>query len=257
MIKLHTCYAKDFHGKWEMGRSVTQYHILLVVTKGKIIYWVDDDSVLLQKGDVLFMPAGTVRGGTSLEEHQRYATHFTLEESDRLLLPLLSENRYCKTAISGFDYFKQRFMLLKHHFLMKGPYSDTACFAILLELLGIINYERDKWKLPAKKLEMAEDIKRYLLEHYKESVTLDDLASLTGRTPNHASHVFKSVTGVSPIEYLHHVRITKAKELMFDKMMTISDIAEETGFCDQAYFNRVFRKVTGCSPSAFMKGRTD
>ncbi|RAP75083.1 AraC family transcriptional regulator [Paenibacillus montanisoli] len=256
MIKLYTCYTKEYP-KWEMSRSVTQYHILLVITRGKVIYWVGDDSVLLQKGDVIFIPAGSVRGGTSLEEHQRYATHFTLEDSDRQLLPLLTENRYCKTAISGFDYFKQRFMLLKHHWLMKGPYSDTACYAILLELLGIINYERDKWKLPAKKLEMAEDMKVYLLEHYKESVTLDDLARLTGRTPNHASHVFKSVTGLSPIEYLHHVRIAKAKELMFDKMMTISDIAEETGFCDQAYFNRVFRKVTGCSPTAFMKGRID
>ncbi|SFT07327.1 helix-turn-helix domain-containing protein [Paenibacillus sp. BC26] len=256
MIKLHSCYAKDFHGKWEMGKSATQFHILLVVTKGKIIYYVNEESVLLQKGDVLFMPAGTVRGGISSEEHQRYATHFTLDDNDRMLLPLLAENRYCKTTISGFEYFKQRFMLLKHHWLMRGPYSEPTCYAILLELLSIINYERDNWKLPAKKIEMTEDIKTYLLDHYKDSVSLDDLAELTGRTPNHVSHLFKSVTGLSPIDYLHHVRIVKAKELMIDKMMSISEIAEETGFCDQAYFNRVFKKVTGCSPTAFMKGRT-
>ncbi|QHW34368.1 helix-turn-helix transcriptional regulator [Paenibacillus rhizovicinus] len=257
MIKLHSCYVKDFHGKWEMGRSVTQYNLLLVVTKGKIVYWVNDDTVYLQKGDVLFIPAGSVRGGTSQEEHQRYATHFALEDHDRELLPILGEERYCKTTIGAFEYFKQRFLLLKHHRLMSGPYSETTCYAIILELLGIINYERDKWKLPAKKIDMAEDIKQYMLEHYREPVTLSDLAAFTGRTPNHITHSFKSVTGLTPIEYLHHVRIAKAKELMCDKVMPISEIADETGFCDQAYFNRVFKKLTGCSPTAFLKGRTD
>ncbi|NBD26401.1 AraC family transcriptional regulator [Paenibacillus glycinis] len=257
MIKLHTCYVKDFHGKWEMGKSVAQYHILLVVTKGKILYWVNDETVFLQKGDVIFIPAGSIRGGTSIEEHQRYATHFTFAEHDAALLPILREKHYSKTTIAGFEYFKQRFLLLKHHWLMRGPYSETSCYAVLLELLGIVNYERDKWKFPAKKVDMAEDIKKYLLDHYKESVTLNDLAAYAGRTPNHLSHVFKSVTGQSPIEYLHHVRISKAKELMFDKMLPISAIAEETGFCDQAYFNRVFKKLTGCSPTAFLKGRTD
>ncbi|MBO7744978.1 helix-turn-helix domain-containing protein [Paenibacillus sp. MWE-103] len=257
MIKMHTCYVKDFHGKWEMGREPTQYNILLVVTRGKIMYYVNDETVFLQKGDVLFMPAGTMRGGVSMEEHQRYATHFTLEAHDRALLPVLREERFCKTSIPGFEYFKQRFLLLKHHWLMRGPYSETACYAVLLELLGILNYERDKRKLPAKKIDMAEDIKRYMLDHFKEPVTLSDLAAYTGRTPNHVSHVFKSVTGQSPIEYLHHFRISKAKELMFDKMTPISVVAEETGFCDQAYFNRVFKKLTGCSPTAFLKGRTD
>jgi AraC-like DNA-binding protein len=257
LIKMHTCYVKDFNGKWEMGKYKTQYHILLIVTKGKIIYWVNDETVYLQKGDVLFIPAGSIRGGTSIEEHQRYATHFSIEDGDLALLPILAENQYCKTTISGFEYFKQRFLLLKHHWLMRGPYTETTCYAILLELLCLISNEREKWKLPAKKIDMAEVLKKYILQHYKESVSLNDLSNYIGRTPNHISHLFKSVTGMSPIDYLHHVRITKAKELMFDKMMPISVIAEETGFCDQAYFNRVFKKLTGCSPTAFLKGRTD
>ncbi|MCQ6564018.1 helix-turn-helix domain-containing protein [Paenibacillus mendelii] len=254
---MHTCYVKDFNGKWEMGKVKTQYNIMIVVTKGKIIYWINDETVLLQKGDVLFVPAGSIRGGSSIEGHQRYATHFTIDDIDRMLLPVLTENQYCMTSVSGFEYFKQRFLLLKHHWLMRGPYTETTCYAILLELLGIINYERDKWKLPAKKIDMAEDIKKYILDHYKESVSLNDLTQFTGRTPNHISHLFKSVTGLSPIDYLHHVRVSKAKELMIDKMMPIREVAEETGFCDQAYFNRVFKKITGCSPTAFLKGRTD
>jgi AraC-like DNA-binding protein len=257
MIKLHTCYVKDFHGKWEMAKDVTQYHILLVATKGNIVYWINGETVYLSKGEAIFIPSGSIRGGLAAEDHQRYATHFTIEDRDRALLPLLGGNQYCKTAIGGFEYFKQRFLLLKHHWLMSGPYSETTCYAILLELLGIINYERDKWKLPAKKIDMAEAIKQYMLDHYREPVTLHDLSAFTERTPNHITHAFKSVTGLTPIEYLHHVRITKAKELMFDKMMPISQIAEETGFCDQAYFNRVFKKLTGCSPTAFLKGRSD
>ncbi|QGQ99459.1 AraC family transcriptional regulator [Paenibacillus psychroresistens] len=253
---MHSCYVKDFTGKWEMGKLKTQYHIMIVITKGEITYWINDESIPLQKGDVLFIPSGSIRGGTSTTpDHQRYATHFTIADADLALLPIFSENHYCKTTISGFEYFKQRFLLLKHHWLMRGPYSETTCYAILLELLGIINYERDHWKLPAKKMDMAEDIKKYIVDHYKEAVTLNDLSTYIGRTPNHISHLFKSVTGLSPIDFLHHVRISKAKELMFDKMMPISEIADETGFCDQAYFNRVFKKLTGGSPTAFLKRR--
>ncbi|WP_274650587.1 AraC family transcriptional regulator [Paenibacillus humicola] len=257
MIRMRSCYIKDYPGKWEMNKEPTSYHIIVLITKGNITYWVDEDTVYLNPGDVLYIPAGCQRGGFAVNDHQRFVTHFSMDDGDRRLLPLLGENRHCKTPLSGLDYFKQRFMLLRHHWLMGGPYQEATRYGILLEMLGIISYDRDNWKVPAKKLDLAADIRKYLLDHYREPVTLDDLASYTGRTPNYISHLFKRISGFSPIDYLHHVRIAKAKELMFDKKIPIGEIAERTGFCDQAYFTRVFKKLTGCSPTAFLKGSTD
>jgi AraC family transcriptional regulator of arabinose operon len=48
------------------------------------------------------------------------------------------------------------------------------------------------------------------------------------------------------------VRISIAKDLMLSKSITVREIAEQTGFCDQAYFHRVFKKVTGYSPTDFL-----
>jgi YesN/AraC family two-component response regulator len=256
MITMHTCYVKDYTAKWKMDKSSTQFHVFFLVTRGSIEYWVNDEPVIVQKGDALLIPADSIRGGVAMEEHQRYVTHFSMAETDKVMLPILTDQQYCKVSITGLEYFKQRFMLLKHHWLMKGPYMATTCYAILLEMFSIMNYDRDHWKLPSMKRDMVEDIKNYILDHYKEAVMLSDLSDYVGRTPNHVSYVFKNVTGFSPIDYLHHVRISKAKELMFDRMISIREIADETGFCDQAYFNRVFKKVTGFSPTAFLKGRT-
>jgi AraC family transcriptional regulator of arabinose operon len=239
-----------------MERSKSQNNVLVFITYGKVVYWVNDDTVCLEGGDVLFIPAGSIRGGTSerSEGHQRYATHFSIHGS-RQLLPLLEKKNYSKTKIHSVDYFKQRFSILSHHWMMKGPFQSTLCFSILLEMLGIMNHDLNHEEIPTKKLKLVEAIKSYILNHYQEPVKLIDISGHIERTPTYITNVFKEVTGFSPIEYLHHVRIDKSKDLMFSTSMSLREIADYTGFCDQAYFNRVFKKVTGYSPSSFLNDK--
>jgi AraC-like DNA-binding protein len=256
MLKLHSCYVRDMDHTWRMKPNKLQYNVLILITSGKLVYWINDRRVPLQPEEVLFIPAGSVRGGQAIEQHQRYATHFSVVNPVPTL-PLLENKQYVKTRLTNFAYFKQRFSLLNHHWMVKGPYLKTTCYAVLLEMLSLMNYEVDQWSISEKKRKMVEDIKNYILHHYQHSITLEDLAQEIERTPNHTSYTFKKVTGFSPIEYLHQVRISKAKDLMLSGHMPIREVAERTGFCDQAYFNRIFHKVTGCSPTAFLNGKTD
>ncbi|WP_165972352.1 helix-turn-helix transcriptional regulator [Paenibacillus piri] len=252
MLELQTSYVKDLDSKWTISHLSSPYHLLVLITSGRLIYWVDGRTIPLQKGDVLFVPAGSVRSASAIEVHQRYATFFGVRGDDPVPLPILEKKQTFKLKIQNFPYFKQRFSLLNHHWLMKGAYLDTMCHAILLEMLGMVNYDLDAEEVGSKKMKLVKEMKNYILKHYNRPIKLQELSEYAGKTPNYISSIFKEVTGFTPIEYLHDVRISMAKDMMLSKGMSIREISEETGFCDQAYFNRVFRKLSGCSPTDFL-----
>lgn len=252
MIKLHTCFVRDLDSAWRLERSIAPYDLLILITCGELIYWVDNEQFPLRQGDVLYIPEGSLRGGAALEFHQRYAAFFSARRETKELLPLLGRKKPCKLKIHNFAYFKQRFSLLNHHWLMKGPYTATATYAILLEMLSIVNHDLDHQGIGSKKMKLVVDLKNYIFKHYREPIKLQDLADYCGKTPNYISFVFKEVTGFTPIEYVHDVRISVAKDLMLSKFMSIREISEQTGFCDQAYFTRIFKKMTGYSPTTFI-----
>ncbi|TDF92502.1 helix-turn-helix domain-containing protein [Paenibacillus piri] len=257
MLTLHSCYQHTFSDNWHMEHSLSQYNVLVFITYGSIDYWVNDETVRLEGGDVLLIPAGSIRGGASVtsEGHQRYATHFSCSGGMEALLPILGKPAYAKTRILREDYFKQRFSLLCHHWMMKSSFQAALCFSILLEMLGIMNHDLTHEEIPSKKMRLVEAIKSYIVDHYRQPIKLVDISEHIMRTPTYITNIFKEVTGLTPIEYLHHVRIDKSKELMFSTSMSIGEIADYTGFCDQAYFNRVFKKMTGYPPSSFLSDK--
>jgi two-component system response regulator YesN len=65
--------------------------------------------------------------------------------------------------------------------------------------------------------------------------------------------MFKKITNQTFIEFLNKYKISRAEEFLLYTNDSISDIANELGFCNTNYFDKVFRSVNGCSPSAFRK----
>jgi len=62
---------------------------------------------------------------------------------------------------------------------------------------------------------------------------------------------FKNETGVSPYQFLLLLRIKRAKQFLIETDISISDIADETGFCSQAHMTRHFSKIVGITPLKF------
>ncbi|WP_282801722.1 helix-turn-helix domain-containing protein [Secundilactobacillus kimchicus] len=89
------------------------------------------------------------------------------------------------------------------------------------------------------------------LIHLNRKVTLSNLADSVGTTPAYLSRKFKSETGSLFTQYLIDLRITKAKELLRNSDLHISEIAYVTGFDEVANFSRAFRKQNGVSPSSY------
>jgi two-component system response regulator YesN len=94
---------------------------------------------------------------------------------------------------------------------------------------------------------------RYMREHYREEIRVADLARLISMNVDYLSTVFGKKTGLTPIAYLQNIRVEQAKQLLLRSKLSIGQIASETGFADDVYFIRLFKRLTGLTPSAFRK----
>lgn len=91
----------------------------------------------------------------------------------------------------------------------------------------------------------------YISKHYSEDISLSDVAEKIHLNPSYLSSLFKQVTGSSFKEYLNRVRIEEAKSLLENTDYSIMEIAVATGYSDQSYFSKVFRKLTGITPKQY------
>lgn len=95
--------------------------------------------------------------------------------------------------------------------------------------------------------------KQYVLEHYAESITLEEICEITGFSVSYFSALFKRETGEGFAKYLTRVRIDRAKELLKETNQPISEICRMVGYNDLKHFTQTFKKITDLSPSQFRK----
>jgi len=94
---------------------------------------------------------------------------------------------------------------------------------------------------------------KYIHENYREQITLEKLSSISHFSKYYLCKKFKEKTKTGIINYLQQVRIDKAKELLLQDHQKIFVVAQEVGFNDASYFNRVFKKETGHTPKEFIE----
>jgi len=94
-------------------------------------------------------------------------------------------------------------------------------------------------------------VKRYIDQHFKEPLTLEQLSEEAHMNKYYLSHAFKREYGVSPINYMISRRIEESKYLLVETDLSMSQIAQILGFSSLSYFSQVFRKNQEISPMEF------
>ena len=94
-------------------------------------------------------------------------------------------------------------------------------------------------------------VRRYIDHHFKESLTLDQLAEEAHMNKFYLSHAFKQEYGISPINYMISRRLEESKYLLAETDLSMSQIAQLLGFSSLSYFSQVFRKTQGLSPMEY------
>lgn len=94
---------------------------------------------------------------------------------------------------------------------------------------------------------------QYLQKNFTEPLKLNDIAKAIGCHPVNLSRDFKAQVGIGIIEYLHHIRIEHAVNLLTRNEMTATQVGYEVGYLDKSHFSRIFRKHKNMSPGQFKK----
>ena len=164
-------------------------------------------------------------------------------------------------AQRGLAFPPEAIMLVYHRLarlssIEEGFIAVQEFFSILYEL-SKFDDARELASSSFAKVEVVSESKRilkvknYIDEHYKDDLSLEQLADLVGMTPTAFSRYFKQRTAKNISEYIVDIRLGHAARLLVDTSDSVSEICWATGFNTLSNFNRLFRKRKGCSPTEF------
>jgi len=94
---------------------------------------------------------------------------------------------------------------------------------------------------------------QFIDKNFHRPLSLEEVSRESGMSKYHFARTFKAVTGITFKTYHNKKRIEAAKDLLKDNEMQITNVCYSLGFNDTSYFNRVFRKYEGVTPSLYKK----
>lgn len=160
-----------------------------------------------------------------------------------------------KTIIlSGYDSFSYAQQALRYgavDYLLKPCRSTEILEKLETAARALEGKKAEEKKNEPEKNYFVSAAVEYMKENLAEWLNLTNVAENIGVSPAYLSTLFSQQLGCCFIDYLNKLRIDCACQYMHDKRMKIYEIAFKVGFHDEKYFSKVFRKVTGASPSDY------
>ena len=126
-------------------------------------------------------------------------------------------------------------------------------YSILLFILQSYFQNAAQPYLPTKKQDKIAPAVEFLEQNYTQALTNDELAAKTGLSTVYFRKLFTAEFGVSPIHYLHKLRIKKAKEMLKSDFSSLAEIADALGYLDICEFSKTFKRHVGIPPSQYAK----
>ena len=221
--------SKRPYGRYAQGRQVCG---LVVGLTGAALYTLHDGKTL------------TLSGGEAGFAH--YTVNFTvLEASEGAFIP--SEGIEIVRA-NRTERWKARLDALLRAWNGRLPGYALRCRSELYALLSEFFDERMRGAAGGAVYEKTLPALRLMESCYADHLTLQDLAAACALSETHFRRLFRQVYGAAPIDYLLDLRLKRADDLLMSGRCTVAEAALETGFRDESYFCRCFRRRMGISP---------
>ena len=240
---------------------------LIVIKKGRGYVSADLEKRSVSSGDIVLIRPGQLH---SIEQEQNYIMEYEniilkpelLISGDndlcavRFILPFINGEIPSGTFLTpSLSYYKDVSECIRQIDLLCDARPEgyqLAVKGLLFQFFYLLISNRQKKETaPAsrtKSLEKMKTILKYVEEHYTEHISIDDMASLTYYSKSHFMKFFKQRMGTGFIEYLNEYRLTMAKRLLKSSDASVLEIAEQSGFDNLSYFNRIFKRKYGMPP---------
>lgn len=239
---------------WRLPRKIMRHDDLTYIYKGKGTYLINDVPYDVKQGDLVYIPSGSIREAytDSCNPICCYAFNFNCKtiEDENIILPFKSISKIGidYNLIDMYQQFNGLWVEKDEGYLLKGK----AIFMLILHRLIYLKRLVDGSSTYDLRIEK---VKKYILENYNEKLYLKDLAKIAELNPVYFGTYFKKVVGCSVNDYINTIRVNKAKDLLSTGGYNVGEAGRYTGFDDIYYFSKIFKKITGLSPSSLIKNR--
>ena len=249
------------------------FYELAIVCRGTATHMVNQTLSTVSAGDVFFITPGYVHGYSNYQNYVMYNIIFNRDElnlPDREILntpaccamynletefrasrgckPFLTLNKeQLEQAVNICDAINAE--QIRKEFAYK--YRTLALF-MELETFLLRCYQKQAVSRKRAVMDMANLI-TYLNVHYGEDISLEQMTEVAHVSERTLRRLFGDILGASPKAYLMDIRLLKAKQLLIESQMSITEISNRTGFCDSNYFSKQFHKKFSCSPKNIRK----
>ncbi len=249
---------------------------IIYVLSGSLNLGVNDVPIQMNAGEIQIINGGDVHYFLASPNSERIVIQFDLaffqqdkktdEQADlrRLFQTCESSSKYWADAIRS----QMRKLILDVHEEEQSQKHgfEYATKAKMLEMLVLLyrevpkievstdNLLRDEAVLKSQEtLEMLDEIFSYIEKRYKEQITLQEMADLTGFSTYYFTKFFKRNTGMTFVTFLNDYRLNKAKWILMNEDYPVTEVAEMTGFSSVKTFHHAFKRAMGIAPLKFRK----
>lgn len=220
--------------------------MLLYKKQGKSVYICGEKKHELDGENILFIPAGT-----EYEMYVKKAGECIVIEFDTLIGCQLPD-RICELYVGEDKEIASSVKNIVHYWTLKGPAYRSKCLSELYNLLTEISSIQSFSDSLAGKYGLIHRSVKFIEANYnRQDLYTPMLAEMSDMGETYYRSIFTAVFGVAPTRYIQQYRVDKAKELLLRSSASVEDIAVAVGFANASYFCKVFKSITGMTPSEF------
>lgn len=256
---------KDFSNLPRSMHNHADISEIMLIRSGSGVYILDNKRYPIKKGDIIICNSNVLH-----DEIPEYNNNLSIYccSITNIKLPELPDNHIIdktrKKIFSANDYFDaiNSIMHMIFNFLSNNiPDCEETCHHLMLALLSIVlkiesTQESNQYTDMTNQYKLYLQIRDYIDTHYDDEITLTSLSNALYLSPYYLSHIFKDITGYSPMQYMLRRRIGEAQTLLIHSKYPITKIASLVGYGNPNYFNIIFTKKIGISPSQYRKTYT-
>lgn len=232
-----------------------------VATRGRLIIQINENNIELSVGEGVFINSEYLHSIVPADDSESgfvamlFDPDMICSENDiihsRYISPLMLGNLSAAERLSDVEcrmvLDTERIYSEKSH----GYEFDVKCNIIKL-MSGIIKSAKITTDTSnSRKRAIVKQTIDYIHTGYANPITLSELASNVYVSPEYLCRIFSEISDFSPVEYLNRYRIMQASKLLLKDNTPVSQISSSCGFNNSSYFNKMFMRFIGCTPTEY------
>lgn len=229
--------------------SALSHCALIVKRQGRSVYTVSGRSYTADSNNIVFLPSGTEYDIEVDKCGECTVIEFDIQNSENVPV--------CSYFIDNESDIIKAAKNIQHYWSLQGPAYHSKCLSELYSLITQIStIDSYTYSLAGKYRLIHRSVKYIEANFARQDLYTPMLADMSGMGETYYRSIFISVFNMAPARYIQVYRVGKAKELLINSQGSVEDIAVAVGFANSSYFCKVFKNLTGMTPSEFAeKGR--